>query len=212
MSKRSDSGFVFTGLMFLGMIIMVVVSVFSRSIQYGGAETVGYDGFLTRNLKANTSDVIIGYVVFAIGIGFVWCFMSNYLKKYEVKESMVAILLEIIIVLGGCFIIFIGTTLGGESIFDDMVGFGVEAEIIWPLCVFGVFTFLFCEAHSTKCDVTNDIGNKDLVYSEESSSSEANDYSFREIDSREADDYSFREIGSSIANDYYLREIGEKDK
>ena len=141
--------------------------------------------------------------------------MSEYLKKYEVKESMVAILLEITIVLGGCFIIFIGTTLGGGSLFDDMVGFGVEAEIIWPLCTLGVFSILFFKAHSTKCDVTNDIGNKDLVYSEESDSREANDYFFREIDSidsSEADDHFFSEIGSSVANDFYLREIGEKDK
>ena len=208
----------YKGAMLRFMVLMNVMAWISRLVQFEEAEEIRGEGAAASffdisfdtNYRANIVAIFVGHVLFFIALGIGWLYVSKYIKKYKILKSDISEFPEMVIVGGGSIIqLFLIDMAGG--IFNHLTepSYASTPESLWPFCTFAVAMILVFKAHDS---ATDDTENKDLDHSEESDSSEANDYSIREIGSSIANDYYLREIGSSIANEYYLREIGEKDK
>ncbi len=147
LDKEKNIGWGYTGLTLLAMIIMIVMAVISRGIQYVGAEKTEV-GMFADYYTANIVSVIMGHVIFFVSMGFVWYAMLVYLKKYKIVESFAPVSSEVIILFIGYLIMFFSVNVyGNPTEILKSTNYANVSERLWPNCTLGLFAFMFIKAH-----------------------------------------------------------------
>lgn len=171
-------------LMFRFMLIMYIVVWFSSSIQYVGAQKIGYGNtFFETIYKANEVALVIGHVVFLVALVYGWRFASNYIENYEIFRSDLSAKAGIISLVIGIYNLYIPYGLGG-GLFKILKepGFANYSVILWQFCTLIVFANLMLKAHSEAIDDEMSVSeNKGIFYVDGQSGNGAYDYYLKEI-------------------------------